>query len=128
MHPVVAARRINIRFPHWYCANFHQYGDNEDVMPFDQHELLALIAPRPLYVESGSEDRWSDPRGEYLSLVEASPVYRLYGFDTFTSREQPAVECPEIHGVTGYHVRRGKHEILLYDWEQYVRFADTLWK
>ena len=121
-------RRINIRFPHWYCANFHQYGDNEDVMPFDQHELLALIAPRPLYLESGSEDRWSDPCGEYLSLVEASPVYRLYGFDTFTSREQPAVECPEIHGVTGYHIRRGKHEILLYDWEQYVRFADTLWE
>ena len=84
-------------------------------MPFDQHELLALIAPRPLYIESGSEDRWSDPYGEYLSLVEASEVYRLYGYDTFTSRTQPNVEAPEIHGVTGYHIRNGKHEILLYD-------------
>ena len=121
-------RRINIRFPHWYAENFHQFGDNEDLMPFDQHELLALIAPRPLYIESGSEDRWSDPYGEYLSLVEASAVYRLYGFDTFTSRKQPAVEAPEIHGVTGYHIRNGKHEILLYDWEQYLHFADTLWK
>ena len=121
-------RRINIRFPHWYCDHFHRYGDNEDLMPFDQHELLALIAPRPLYLESGSEDRWSDPYGEYLSLVEASAVYRLYGFDTFTSRKQPAVEAPEIHGVTGYHIRNGKHEILLYDWEQYLRFADTFWK
>jgi beta-xylosidase len=121
-------RRINIRFPHWYCGNFHQYGDNEDHLPFDQHELLALIAPRPLYIESGSEDRWSDPYGEYLSLVEASAVYRLYGFDTFTSRAQPAVEAPEIHGVTGYHIRAGKHEILLYDWEQYIRFADSQWK
>jgi beta-xylosidase len=121
-------RRINIRFPHWYAENFHQYGDNEDLMPFDQHELLALIAPRPLYIESGSEDRWSDPYGEYLSLVEASEVYRLYGYDTFTSRTQPNVEAPEIHGVTGYHIRNGKHEILLYDWEQYIRFADTVWR
>lgn len=121
-------RRINIRFPHWYCRNFHQYGDNEDEMPFDQHELLALIAPRPLYVESGSEDRWSDPRGEYLSLVEASRVYRLYGFDTFTSTQQPPVETPVVYGVTGYHIREGKHEILLYDWEQYLRFADRMWK
>ena len=97
-------------------------------MPFDQHELLALIAPRPLYVESGSEDRWSDPRGEYLSLVEASKVYRLYGFDTFTSTQQPPVETPLVYGVTGYHIREGKHEILLYDWEQYLRFADRMWK
>ena len=121
-------RRINIRFPYWYAENYHQYGDNEDLMPFDQHELLALIAPRPLYIESGSEDRWSDPYGEYLSLVEASRVYALYGFDTFTSRQQPAVEAPEIHGLTGYHIREGKHEILLYDWQQYVKFADSLWK
>ena len=116
-------RRINIRFPHWYCGNFHRYGDNETEMPFDQHELLALIAPRPLYVESGSEDRWSDPYGEYLSLVAASPVYRLYGFDTFTDPQLPPVETPQIKGRTGHHIRAGKHEILLYDWQQYLAFA-----
>ena len=117
-------RRINIRFPHWYCGNFHRWGDNETDMPFDQHELLALIAPRPLYVESGSEDRWSDPRGEYLSLVAASPVYCLYGFDTFTDTQMPPVETPLVKGRTGYHIRAGKHEILLYDWLQYLAFAD----
>ena len=117
-------RRINIRFPHWYCGNFHRYGGNEDAMPFDQHELLALIAPRPLYVESGSEDRWSDPYGEYLSLVAASPVYGLYGFDTFTDTAMPPVESPQVKGRTGYHIRAGRHEILLYDWQQYVAFAD----
>ena len=117
-------RRINIRFPHWFCGNFHKYGDNEALLPFDQHELLALIAPRPLYVESGSEDRWSDPFGEYLSLVAASPVYHLYGYDTFTDPQLPPVETPQIKGRTGHHIRRGKHEILLYDWQQYIAFAD----
>ena len=119
-------RRINIRFPHWYCGNFHRYGDNESEMPFDQHELLALIAPRPLYIESGSEDRWSDPYGEYLSLIAASPVYRLYGFDTFTDPQLPPVETPQTKGRTGHHIRAGKHEILLYDWQQYLDFADRL--
>ena len=119
-------RRINIRFPHWYCGNFHRYGDNESEMPFDQHELLALIAPRPLYIESASEDRWSDPYGEYLSLIAASPIYRLYGYDTFTDPQLPPVETPQIKGRTGHHIRAGKHEILRYDWQQYLAFADLL--
>ncbi len=101
-------RRINIRFPHWYCGNFHRWGDNEDVMPFDQHELLALIAPRPLYIASAEGDRWSDPRGEFLSLEAARPVYALYGCEDRTS----------------YHIRSGKHEILLEDWLHYLDFAD----
>jgi len=117
-------RRINTHFPHWFCENFHQYNDNEDLLPFDQHELLALIAPRPLYVESGSEDRWSDPRGEFLGLSYASPVYELYGYEGFTPEDQPAVEHPVTKGRTGYHIRAGRHEILLYDWLQYLDFAD----
>ncbi len=101
-------RRINTHFPWWYCLKFHTYNDKEDELPFDQHELLALIAPRPLYVESGTEDLWSDPRGEELGLQNAMPVYRLYGAENRTGR----------------HVRPGKHEILLYDWERYLDFAD----
>ena len=101
-------RRINTHFPWWYCLKFHSYNDKEDELPFDQHELLALIAPRPLYVESGTEDLWSDPHGEELGLQNALPVYRLYGAEKRTGR----------------HVRPGKHEILLYDWERYLDFAD----
>lgn len=101
-------RRITTHYPYWFTSSFGRYGDNEDLMPFDQHEALALTAPRPLYVESGTEDRWSDPRGEFLSLEATVPVYALYGFD----------EAP-----TGYHIRPGKHEILLYDWERYLAFA-----
>ena len=101
-------RRITTHYPYWFTSAFSRYGDNEDLMPFDQHEVLALVAPRPLYVESGSEDRWSDPRGEFLSLEATAPVYALYGFDT---------------PPTGYHIRPGKHEILEYDWVRYLSFA-----
>ena len=117
-------RRINTHFPYWFCENFHKYGDNESMLPFDQHELLALIAPRPLYVESGSEDRWSDPHGEFLGLANAAPVYRLYGYEGFAPSEWPAVEHPVSKGRNGYHIRDGRHEILLYDWLQYLDFAD----
>ena len=117
-------RRINTHFPYWFCENFHKYNDNEDLLPFDQHELLALIAPRPLYVESGSEDRWSDPHGEFLGLAHATPVYQLYGYEGFTPEEWPSVEQPVTQGRTGYHIRAGRHEILLYDWQRYLDFAD----
>ena len=119
-------RRINTHFPHWFADNFKYYNDNEDALPFDQHELLALIAPRPLYVASGSEDMWSDPRGEFLGLAGASPVYALYGPDGFSEDEYPAVEHPVTKVVCGYHIRQGRHEILSYDWEQYLSFAAKL--
>ena len=117
-------RRINTHFPYWFCERFHKYGDNESMLPFDQHELLALIAPRPLYVESGSEDRWADPHGEFLGLANAAPVYQLYGYEGFKPDEWPAVEQPVTRGRNGYHIRNGRHEILLYDWLQYLDFAD----
>ena len=117
-------RRINTAYPYWFCEEFHKYGDNEDLLPFDQHELLALIAPRPLYVESGSEDRWSDPRGEFLGLANSTPVWQLYGHEGFAPSERPSVEQPVTRGRTGYHIRAGRHEILLYDWLQYLDFAD----
>ena len=121
-------RRINTHFPYWFCKNFHKYNDNEAVLPFDQHELLALVAPRPLYVESGSEDRWADPHGEFLGLAYAAPVYQLYGYEGFTPSEWPAVEQPVTKGRNGYHIRNGRHEILLYDWQQYLAFADLFLK
>ena len=117
-------RRINTHFPHWFCENFKKYGDNEAMLPIDQHELLALIAPRPLYVESGSEDSWADPHGEFLSLAHAAPVYELYGYEGFAPDEWPEVAHPVSKGVNGYHIRKGRHAILEYDWLQYLDFAD----
>jgi hypothetical protein len=101
--------QINKSFPHWFAANFKQYGWKEQELPFDSHLLLALIAPRPLYVASASDDWWADPIGERLALEAAGEVYRQLG----------------AKGRTGYHLRPGAHDILKYDWERFIDFADV---
>ncbi|QDT05972.1 hypothetical protein K227x_43790 [Rubripirellula lacrimiformis] len=109
---------------YWFCKNHRQYENREDELPVDQHMLLALIAPRPLYVASATNDRWADPKGEFLAAKHASPVYEMFGKPALSTQSMPKPDHP-IHTTIGYHLRTGDHAITAYDWQQYLAFADT---
>jgi hypothetical protein len=114
---------LNSRFPHWFCGNYRQYSGREAEMPFDAHMLLALAAPRPLYVASASEDRWADPKGEFLAAVAVGGVYELLGRKGVATDVMPQPDHP-VGDTVRYHVRTGKHDITAYDWQQYLEFAE----
>jgi hypothetical protein len=114
--------RINTVFPHWFVGRYKTYNQAVESLPVDQHMLLALMAPRPLYVASASEDLWADPKGEFLSAREAGKVYALYKRQGIAQSEPPPVNTP-VGKVVRYHLRQGGHDMLLYDWQQYIVFA-----
>ena len=115
--------RINEKFPHWFCAKHKDYGGNENKMPVDQHMLIALMAPRPVYIASAKEDRWADPRGEFLSAFHAEAAWNLFNEKGLGLAEpkMPAIERLIGHRV-GYHIRNGKHDVTVYDWKAFLNF------
>jgi len=116
--------RINTSFPHWFSTNYKKYNGHEELLPVDQHMLISLIAPRPVYATNASEDLWADPKGTFLSLKNAEEVYALYGLKSILPQSPPELNTPIIESPLAYHNREGKHDLTVYDWKQFIRFAD----
>ena len=115
--------RINTSFPHWFVPAYKQFNKHPELLPVDQHILLSLMAPRPLYVASAADDLWADPKGEFLSAKNAEGVYALFGKKGLGVADMPAANHP-VGETIRYHIRTGKHDFTLYDWQQYLDFAD----
>ena len=109
-------------FPHWTCERYASFAEREDELPVDQHMLLALCAPRPLYVSSASEDAWAHPQKEFEACVRAGEAYRALGAKGLSSEVFPEPNTPIVGGDIAYHVRKGEHGCTVYDWEKYITF------
>jgi hypothetical protein len=114
---------LMLAFPYWFCANYQRFLGRVQNLPVDGHLLLALIAPRPLYVGSAVADPFSDPEGEFLAAKAVSPIYALYGETGIADAVMPAPEHP-VGDAVAYHVRYGGHDVTAYDWKQYLNFTD----
>ena len=108
---------------YWFTDTMHRDCEHPENFPIDQHQLIALIAPRAVAVHSATEDQWADPRGEYMSLQNASPVYALYGKEILTATEPPAPDTP-VGTDMSYFLREGKHDLLPSDWACYMNAFD----
>jgi (4-O-methyl)-D-glucuronate---lignin esterase len=117
---------ITKAFPHWFTPKYASYAGNAAACPVDAHMLIALAAPRPIYIASAAGDQWADPKGEFLSGKFASPVYALFGKKGVVVDEQPAIDKP-VGDFIGYHIRTGKHDVTDFDWTQYLNFASRHW-
>ena len=115
-------------FPYWFAENYRRFADHEENLPVDQHMLLALMAPRLVYVASAHADTWADPLAEFGACVEATPVFRLFGLAGVGNPAQPEDNAPRHTGAIGYHVRPGAHNLLLIDWNFYMDFTDRHWR
>lgn len=118
--------RIAKVFPHWFCLNYRQFSGKEFEMDFDQHMLVALVAPRAVAIASASNDHWAGQRGEYASAQLASPAWELYGKKGLVSDSFPNPNEARQDGMVSYHLREGKHNLTLHDWNRYMDFADRL--
>ena len=116
------------RFPYWFNRNFQKWAGHWNDMPVDAHMLIALSAPRPVFVTGGSEDQWADPVGEFQALVAAGPVYRLVGRKDLGTTTLPALDTPAIDGDLGWYYHKGPHAATPEDWKVFLQFLDKYFK
>ncbi|MDP3071691.1 MAG: acetylxylan esterase [Opitutaceae bacterium] len=115
-------------FPWQFTGAFQKYAGRWADMPVDAHTLIALCAPRPVFVTGGTTDQWADPHGEFLALVAAGPVYRLLGRRDLGATTLPPLDVPLIDGELGFHYHSGGHTITPADWRAFLGFADRALK
>lgn len=118
-----SVKQINDRFPHWFCGNFKQFNDHPERLPFDQHCLVALVAPRPVLFSNAVEDTWANPDGQFEVLKAADPVYRLLNAGGLDAKEKPPVG-ELLASKLGYFIRPGQHSMNRTDWKAFLDFAD----
>ncbi len=116
-------KRLNTVFPHWYAKSFIKYSDKDTELPFDQHFVLALIAPRPVYLGTAEGDKQADPEGEFETAKASDAIYKLLGTSGFPGGSFPALNQPVI-GQIGFHIRPGGHDVKNFDWNQYLNFSN----
>jgi hypothetical protein len=116
-------KSITERYGYWFDENLKKFAADPNQLPVDMHELIALTAPRPVYVTGAEDDRWADPKGEFLACVAAAPVFELFGKRGLGTDQLPPLNQPIMRDI-GFHIRTGKHEVTSFDWDQFLAFAD----
>ena len=119
-----SVERINTSFPHWFNDTFPDFNKDVDRLPFDQHCLFAVCAPRPVLTSNAEQDGWADPKGQFKMLQLATPVYKLLGSEGLKADSFPA-NGQLISSPLGYYIREGKHSMTMGDWKVFLDFADT---
>ena len=109
------------RYPYQFCANYQKYAEHVDQLPVDANMLVALMAPRPVFLQTGNQDYWSDPRGEFLAAVAAEPVFKLFGKQGLGTDEMPPAGQPIMHDI-GYLMHAGGHGAQPGDYAEYLKF------
>lgn len=117
-------RDINKNFPHWFNDTYKQFNEQPQRLPFDQHALIALCAPRPVLLTNAEDDQWANPAGQFDNLLAADRVYRLFGVEGLAAKEMPPLGKPVLSRL-GYYIRPGKHSTTLDDWKVFLDFADV---
>ena len=110
-------------FPYWFAGNFQKYAGHWNDMPVDAHMLIALSAPRPVFITGGTADQWADPVGEFLAGVAAGPVYRLLGKNDLGATKIPPLDTPLTKGDIGWHYHTGGHAATPADWSAFLEFV-----
>jgi pimeloyl-ACP methyl ester carboxylesterase len=140
-----SVRQINTSFPHWFCGNFkkfydaveipekassaarreltNRFSEKTNLLPFDQHCLIALCAPRPVLLPNAEEDLWANPSGQLELAKAATPVYELVGGEGIAANAMPEMN-KLIDSRIGYFIRRGKHAMARNDWEAFIAYCD----